>query len=333
MKQTSENALDILRRSADAGLELGMSATGGQLEIVSHMPTWALEPTDPEALSAHQADAHHHDHKVHAEHNHIHGRTHGKELNTAPAAAEALFTAERALTKVEGVQGKAVEVSGFHPVEVRIRDLLTTRGLLSRILLRPTQFGFLPVTIMPDMQRPGRGVKIITFNEPYDVSPENTKGIDEGKLFALALDTMTKSEAGFGGHAKDRVNPFEGGHLTIGALASRDLEVNNLLQRKGHDGTHMVINGSVVSDLDRNDLSSNCMPKPTITAIEDIGRAPETHAIKLYWRNNLIGNDGKPLRAVHPEVSTVVVGDMISQLGSQGLDRVGNYVLMASGAR
>jgi hypothetical protein len=252
-----------------------------------------------------------------------------------PARAEDLFTQDSARrVAIDGVQANAVESSGFRPVEIKVKDLLSTDGILGRVLLMPKPgVGFLPVTVMPDMQRPGRGVRIITFNEPYDASPENKEGIDEGKLLGLALEIMTKEQAGFGGHSAGKLNPFEGGHLTVGALASRDFGINNTLQKKGHDGTHDIIAGSVVTDLSNTGLTSSDMPKPDVKVIKDITVALDSQKFMFFWRDNLIGPDGKPLRAIHPEASELVVGDMISNLGKEGLDAVGSFVVMASGVK
>lgn len=311
MSEQSAIRIDYLREIAEAGMALGKTATKGQLEIATQTPTWALEPTD--------VTNHHHEH---AHHDHEHVIHHSYHT----AKAEDLVTSERA--------EKALGVDGFHPVVVKIKDLLSTPGLLSRVLLVPVGgVGFLPATVMPDPSKPGKGVKIITFKEPYDISNNNKIGIDEGKMLALSLDAMTKSEAGFGGHNKGRMNPFEGGHFTVGSIASKDQQIRGKIIKKGHSGTHEVIDGSVIENLRVNRLTSNDLPMPTIKTIPDITSYPDNAALTFYWRDNLTGLDGTPLRAIHPEASQIVVGNMIHELGSEGLDRVENFVLLASGAK
>lgn len=317
------DTLEIIDR-AQQGLEVGRAHTGGLLEVISNTPNWALEPGDARPVNTeHQEIQDHLVHELTDTHRHDHDNDHGHDPSRAdtvgviePVSAIELLTENKPEIK-DGFE--------YEPVVVKVADLLTTPGLLGRVLLLPVdKKGFIPITIMPDAEVAGR-VKIIKFNEPYNPAE---KGIDEGKILALSLELMTKTQAGFGGHGLNGINPFEGGHLSVATLASKDLTTENTLRERGHTGTHQVINGSVVTKLDQVGLTPRALV-PRIQTIDTLGVNPGA-LMQVYWRKDMVDVNGVPLRANHPEASAIVIGDMIIRLGSEGLDNVSKFVEMAS---
>jgi len=302
MTNTEQTILERTKEFSEAGFEKGSRHTGGELTLHTQIPDWASEPTDFQSPALNSNNANDNTH---------HGHEH-----KAPKPASA----------VELLESEKKDGDGYVDIVVKFSEILNTPGLLGRVLLyadpNNPELGYLPLVIMPDASNPGRSIKLVKFDEPYN--PET--GIDEGKLLALSFETMAKEQAGFGVHGR---GDFEGGHFTVAALASVNPKTSQFMEQKRHSGTHKIIAGSVATDLSLNNLLTADVPMPSVKII-DVTKYPKNAAIKLRWREDMVDNNGVPLRAVHPDATRLLVGNMIHRLGNRGLDRVSGFVTLAS---
>ena len=213
-------------------------------------------------------------------------------------------------------------VEGYYPVNVPYSELADMTWLHGRVLLLgDKEKGFLPTVVLPDPKGRQGFVRIVQFNQPYDP----TNGIDEGQLLALSFETTTKEDAGFGSHEVQ--SPFEGGHFAAATLASKLEDQRVKVDEHGHTGAHDILDGSVVDDFSRARLTGstgNAIPLPKTRDL-DITRMPAGARFKANWHDKLL-DKGRPVVAAHPEAAKVLLGTVIENLGTKGLDEVGNYI-------
>jgi hypothetical protein len=213
------------------------------------------------------------------------------------------------------------DAAGFRPVEVDVRDYLTTPQILGRVLLVQNRADetMNPAVIVPKPEHPGI-IRLARLAVPYVPAI----GLTDGLRFGIGLDPQTQAP-GFAGHGDGtkQPSPFEPGHFGVVLTAGVSEAHGQALVSSGDKQSHAVIEQGLPQVFNNLGLAKKA-PVPTVREV-DLAQYSPGQRFPLYWHDSLEDENGGAL-AEFPGGVDLLIGAAVNSLSDFDLQQAGRYV-------